>query len=210
MFAYCNNSPVNGIDATGTFVFTATAVVGIGIGISAAIGGIISAASTAVSGASGWEVLCSGLVGAAVSGGIAAVAAFAPASAINATTIISATIGGVGEIVSQGIEYAFHKNDPSYEYDPLVGAGKVLYSAAMCGLGGYVSAGINASFSSNDMAGVFSSGVASTSLGATDFGVRQVISATTSKQKSSTSSQNTTSAPKHRREIPRNYVAILN
>ena len=209
MFAYCNNAPVSNLDASGTFVLTTAAVIGIGIGISAIIGGTVSAVNTAASGGSGWEVLCSGLIGAAVSGGIAAVAAFVPASAIGATTIISATIGGVGELLSQGVEYAFHKNDPSYEYDPLVSAGKVLYSAAMGGLSGYVSAGINASFNSNDIAGTFTSSVAAASLGGVDFGTRQVISATTSKAKTSTTStpaQARTVVPKQRRSVPRNYL----
>ena len=212
MFAYCNNSPVNGIDSTGALA--GATVIGIGIIVSAVIGGIVAAVSTAASGGTGKEIVLNGIIGAVVSGGIAAVTAFVPSVAVSATTatvgktIISATIGAVGEMASQAVEYCIHKDEPQYTYDPLNSTGKVLYAAVMGGLCGYVSTGINNAFKSNDLAGTFSSGVAAASLGATDFGMRQLIGATSCANNSNmnVSTQPTYTNTNRGGIIPHNYV----
>ena len=89
----------------------------------------------------------------------------------------SAGIGAAGEIVSQGADYLFHKDDEDYEYDWSEGMTKVLYSAGMNAISGSTSKGIDNIFNSADPAGTFVSGVVSSGFGGVDFGIRKIISA---------------------------------
>jgi hypothetical protein len=170
MFAYCNNNPVNYSDPSGEF-----GLVTLGIIISVIIGGVVSAAATAASGASVEEVIVNGVIGA---GSAAATAAVAASSLpLGAVAFVSAGIGAISETISQGAEYLFHKDDADYERDLGESITKVLFSAGMNSLGGTIAKGINTIFSATDPAGTFVSGIASSGLGGIDFGIRQIISA---------------------------------
>ena len=170
MFAYCSNNPVNYSDPSGEF-----GLVTLGIIISGVIGGVVSAASTAASGASIEEVIVNGVIGAGSAAGTAAVAA--SSLSLGAVAFVSAGIGAISEITSQGAEYLFHKDDADYERDLGESIAKVLYSAGMNSLGGTIAKGINTVFAATDAAGTFVSGIASTGLGGMDFGARQIIGA---------------------------------
>ena len=200
LFAYCNNNPAIKIDLSGKIGITA-----IGIIVSGAIGGIVSAAGTAVSGGSGWEIVTSFFVGAITAGATAGVAAVSTLS-LTAATLCSVGIGFLGEVVSQGAEYAFHCNDSDYQFDYLSSGIKLLYSSGMGALGGYVSKGVNLIFVNAAKIGLFVSSIASTSLGSIDFGSRQIIAATTTPK-----SENNGYMPENKkpvRLIPRNYIAL--
>lgn len=185
LFAYCKNNPVILTDRNGELGIIAIA----GIVVSGIIGGTVAAISAAASGKSGWEVVANFAIGAAVGAGTAAVAAAAAAAMIAgtittaaATGVVagsSAAIGALGDGLSQLTEYAFHKNDEDYAFDPILSVTSVLHSACTNTMSGMLSLGINTTFASSidELAGLFISGEASVALGALDFGIRQVITA---------------------------------
>ena len=170
MFAYCGNNPINYSDPTGEF-----GLVTLGILISGVIGGVVAAATTAVSGGSVAEVIVNGVIGAGTAAATAAVAA--SSLSLGAVATVSAGIGAAGEVIAQGTEYFFHKDDADYEFDLGESVAKVIYSAGMNSLGGTIAKGVNNIFSAKDPAGTFVSGIASTGLAGVDFGIRQIISA---------------------------------
>ena len=126
-------------DPTGEF-----GLVTLGIFISGVIGGVVAAATTAVSGGSVAEVFVNGAIG---FGTAAATAAVAVSSlSLGAVAFVSAGIGAISETISQGAEYLFHKDDADYERDLGESITKVLYSAGMNSLGGTIAKGINTIF----------------------------------------------------------------
>ncbi|MFR8872995.1 MAG: hypothetical protein ACLVHV_05700 [Oscillospiraceae bacterium] len=57
-----------------------------------------------------------------------------------------------GEIVSQGVSYAFHKDDPGYEFNWTSAGAKVIRQKVMNGsAGGVVSRGINNIFKTDEV-----------------------------------------------------------
>ena len=99
--------------------------------------------------------------------------------------MIGGAIGAAGEIVSQGVSYAFHKDDPGYEFNWTSAGAKVIHAAGMGALGGVVSRGINNIFKTDEVAGFFISDEAAVAIGAVDFGVRTGIDAVTSNSSTS-------------------------
>ena len=204
MFAYCSNNPINKSDPSGELGLT-----GIGILVSAAIGGIVSAAGTAVSGGSVAEIAASFAIGALTAGATAAVAAVSTIS-LGMAAIYSAGIGFAGEAISQAVEYGFHHNDEGYKYNAASSLTKLAYASGMGALGGYVSTGINKVFEKAAGFGLLVSGIASTSLGSVDFGTRQIITAvTTPKSAPKPIMQSSGRTTPRGNRIPRNYVALL-
>ena len=185
LFAYCGNNPVISKDPNGKLGIIAIA----GIVVSGIIGGTVAAISAAASGKDGWEVAANFAIGAAVGAGTAAVAVAASAAMLAGTisTAVgtgvvagsSAVIGAAGDGLSQLTEYAFHKDDADYTYDPIASTASVFHSACTNTISGVMSLGINTAFSSSadELAGLFVSGEGSVALGAIDFGVRQLLSA---------------------------------
>ena len=204
MFAYCLNNPINKSDPSGEFSLT-----GVGIFISAAIGGIVSAAGTAASGGSVAEIAVSFGIGALSAGATAAVAAISTIS-VGTAALCSAGIGFVGEAVSQIADCCFHYKDEGYHFDSVSSFTKLAYASGMGALGGYVATGINQIFAGADEIGLFVSTVASTSLGGMDFGIRQIISAVTTPESSPKSSnQSSVSGRTPMKSLPRNSAALL-
>ena len=185
MFAYCNSNPVSCSDPTGELGAVAIA----GIVISGIIGGTVSALGAAASGKMTGEIASSFLLGAVAGAATATVAAVAAAavatSAITAAAAVktvaytSAAIGAIGEGVSQITDYALHRNDNDYYYDPIMSMSMIAYSAGINALAGTMSYGLNTVFASgiDELIGVGVSAEASAALGGVDFGVRQVASA---------------------------------
>ena len=204
MFAYCLNNPINKSDPSGEFSLT-----GVGILISAAIGGIVSAAGTAASGGSVAEIAVSFGIGALSAGATAAVAAISTIS-LGAATLYSAGIGFVGEAVSQITECCFHYKDEGYRFDSVSSFTKLVYASGIGALGGYAATGINQIFTGADEIGLFVSTVASTSLGCIDFGTRQIYSAMAApKSLPKPSHQYSGSGRAPARSLSRNNAALL-
>ena len=185
LFSYCQNNPVVLKDPNGKLGIIAIA----GIVVSGIIGGAVAAISAASSGKDGWEVAANFAIGAAVGAGTAAVAVAASAAMIAGTITTaagtgvvagsSAVIGALGDGLSQLTEYAFHKDEADYTYDPIASTVSIVHSAFTNTISGVMSLGINTTFASStdELAGLFVSGEASTALGGIDFAIRQLISA---------------------------------
>ena len=179
MFAYCGNNPINLSDPEGEIAGIAI----FGVLVSAVVGAVVSGINTAMSGGSAGEIASSAAIG-GITGGAIALAAAAEI-AVGTAALIGGAIGAAGEIVSQGVSYAFHKDDPGYEFNWTSAGAKVIHAAGMGALGGVVSRGINNIFKTDEVAGFFISDEAAVAIGAVDFGVRTGIDAVTSNSSTS-------------------------
>ena len=191
MFAYCGNNPICNSDPTGELGAVAIA----GIVVSGVIGGTLSALGSAAAGKSTGEIALSFFLGAAAGAATATVAAVAAAAvassaittaaAMKSVASVSAAIGAIGEGVSQIIDYAFHRNDPDYYFDPVMSMSMIAYSAGINTVAGTMSYGLNTVFSCgvDELIGAAVSAEASVALGGVDFGVRQLTSAISTRSK---------------------------
>ena len=182
MFAYCSNNPVMFVDPTGkSITLTGIIIIG-GIIVSMAIGGIGAGVSTAVSGGSPGEIAVNSVIGAVTAGSIATVLAFGAAGVLSfsATSLISAGIGGVGEILSIVSEYFFNKNDEEYEFDLGRAAIQVAYATVLNYVTAGISYGLNSVFVKPDVIFGFALSIEATIAASLfDFGARQLISKVT-------------------------------